>query len=247
MEQIFNELKQFGLKLINVEELKINHNYLVLGFDQIQTNDSSLIGFSENINKYLLSEKKKNSKKDTKTFKISKKNILIDIFSYAKYIGIYKGKINKYKINFHKKSFENKYNPYENYSESESDSESDTENIQIPQSKLEKKINKYEYECVQGDNVFTKNDELYILENIPSSLKLFEVDNSFNNQNFLNVILSVCSNMESERDKFIRVTCSNKNITIESSNGYIPSNYDKSLEYNKNKKYLLDDDFIFFK
>jgi len=94
------------------------------------------------------------------------------------------------------------------------------------------------------------NNEFYILDKSDLTdvkLFLFEVDDSFNDVNFLNTILMIFSNIESERNKFITVTCSNKDITIESTYGNIPANYDKTLEYNKNKKYSLDTDFIFFK
>lgn len=109
-----------------------------------------------------------------------------------------------------------------------------------------------EYEFISTDNIFIRNDEYYILENnLMNTVKhtqkfLFEVDNSFCEINFLNSILTVFSNIESERNKFIKVTCSNKNITIEATYNEIPSDYNILLEYIKNQNYSLDGNFIFF-
>lgn len=253
MDQVFSELEQFGLVFKKNNELEINHKYLILGFNIIQSDEKNLINLSQKIETYLsqknetylFSKKISNTtKKITKNEKINKiKKIVapsssICTFSYVKYIGIYKGKTNIYENNFYcGKNRDKKY-----YSSS-SDEEEYEKTIE------KKQCEKKQYEYIIGDDIFTKNNEFYILEKMTPEMKLllFEVDDSFNDVNFLNTILMIFSNIESDRNKFITVTCSNKNITIESTHGTIPVNYDKTLEYDKNKKYSLDTDFIFFK
>lgn len=207
MEQIFSELEQFGLKKINIDELKIDYKYLILGFKNIECYEEELIKFSEKINNYvrLIDFKPKKS-----------------VFTYVKYVGTYKGIVKKYKGGMNSNS--------ENYSDTE-------------------------YEFISTDNIFIRNDKYYILDQDfmkigaikKNKIFFFEVDNSFSEINFLNLILSIFSNIESERNKFIKVTCSNKNITIETTYNEIPSDYDILLEYKNNKNYSLENDFIFFK
>lgn len=254
MEQIFSELEQFGIKLVNPEELKKGYKYMLLGFGNSISCDDSLIKFSEKINQYIGNEKQNKSKsKKTEKKVVSKKsvsiknesiktNVTINIFSYAKYLGIYKGIPKIYK---------NKYLHSSNkYSYSTSDSESDSDNEMKPNlvESINKSKNQYEY--VEKGLYFEKNGDILIYNvgeyNNDIKLFLFEVDNSFSDQNYLNIILSVISNCKFERDRFIKVICSNQDITLELTHKSIPSAYDSSLDFDKKKKYSLGEDFIFF-
>lgn len=262
MEQIFCELEQFGLTLTTPDSnnLKKEHKYIILGFDIVTTNDSKLINFSEKISSYLKNssekiEKLKKTKKcvtkklekvekvDKTEYVNTQVNKNVNIFTYAKYLGIYKGVPKIYK---HKYS-NNKYSG--TYSDSDSDSEPEYNNYVEFESK-EKSNNQYEYEYVYSGMFFEKNDSIIIFneDNYRSSTKLFlfEVDNSFSDINFLNLILTVMSNKKIERDRFVKVICSKKDITLELSHKKIPFGYHASLDFDKKKKYSLDEDFVFF-
>lgn len=260
MEQLFSELEQFGLTIKKNEELEINHKYLIIGFKKIRTNEKNLINLSQKIETYLSpkdlsktikkvskkvqSTKQPANKKVTKIYRIDESSSSVNTFSYVKYIGVYQGKTKIYRNNFYYGTKQGKcYYASDEDVEEEEEEEYDYNSLKIE--KNEKKH--YEYDI--GDDIFTKNNEFHILDksDLSDRLFLFEVDDSFNDVNFLNIILMIFSNIDSERNKFITVTCSNKDITIESTYGNIPDNYDKTLEYDKNKKYSLDTDFVFFK
>lgn len=252
MEQIFYELEQFGLKHVNSKELNIGHKYMILGFKKCQSNDLSLIKFSDKINEYINKYKTNKPKKAIKQVKKTIiepqiKNMQITLFSYAKYLGIFKGIPKIYK---------HKYSNNKVLHDSDSDSDSDSEvkvtekNSKTPQKIIVTDKLKNQYEYIEKDLYFEKNDNIIIynhdLYGNNIELLLFEVDDSFSDANFLNLILAIMSNYKFERDRFIEVICSNKDITVELSHKNIPTGYHSSLDFDKKKKYSLDEDFIFF-
>ena len=54
------------------------------------------------------------------------------------------------------------------------------------------------------------------------------------------------SNTKSKRDRFVKVICSNKDVTLELNYKKIPLCYNSSLDFDNKKKYSLDEDFVFF-
>lgn len=245
MEEIFNELEQFGLKYIEKPNFELNRKYIILGVDNNFSEENKEINFSNKLKSIV-----KNTNKLIKRTKPSKpsKNENICIFNYAKYLGVYKGLEKVYCKNL---NIDIDVNQYDNYntndekkklydSDSDSDSDRNSDSSYVPI----KNVNYFEYEI--SGYVFEKNNEYNILKFNDKSL-LFEVDVSFDDSKFLDTIIMVCSNIENEKNKIIQVICVNKEITLNLHYNNFPKNYKKSLNFDEKKQYVVDENFVFFK
>lgn len=250
MEEIFNELEQFGLKRVENKNFELNRKYIILGFDKNFSDEDKEIGFSNKLKSIIENTNKpiKGKKTSKKSSKKSSKNGNIYIFNYAKHLGIYKGLEKVYcknlnididvNINQNDNSNDEKKKQYD--SDSDSDSDSDTDSSYVPK----KNRNYCEYDI--SGYVFEKNNEYNILKFNDQSL-LFEVDVSFDDSKFLDTIIMVCSNIENEKNKIIQVICVNKEITLKLYYNEFPKKYKKSLDFDKEKLYVVDENFVFFK
>lgn len=248
MEEIFNQLEQFGLKYVENKNFELNHKYIILGTDKYFSDEDKEINFSNKLKSII--EKTNKPIKGKKTFKKSSKksskNGNIYIFNYAKHLGVYKGLQKVYCKNLnididvnvnHDDNFnDEKKKQYD--SESESDSDTDTSYVS------KKNRNYCEYDI--SGYVFEKNNEYNILKFNDNSL-LFEVDVSFDDSKFLDTIIMVCSNIEDEKNKIIQAICVNKEITLKLYYNEFPKKYKKFLNFDKEKQYAVDENFVFFK
>jgi hypothetical protein len=252
MQQIFQELQQFGLKKVdnNKNPLVINSKYILIGFNFIKSSDDNQIKFSSQMMDFLNFDNGKGKKKASKNkpqsnnVKSNQKKVDICIFTYAKFLGIYKGI---------SKQYSHKYNgvdsPCNDSSDFDSDYDSEPDDSDSEPDLHTKGIDKKKvyYEYKNNGYVFVKNDEFNIYNSVNSKFHLFEVDNSFDDIKFLNLILMVCSNSDILRDRIIKTTCSNAEITLELIFNEFPKDYNKSFDFDIKKKYLLEDNFIFYK
>ena len=256
MEEIFNELEQFGLKYIKNKNFELNHKYIILDFDFIFSEENKEKNFSNKIKLIDINELKRRRK----TFKYKNENIYI--FNYAKYLGVYKGLEKVYRKDFNvnidvdginsnvnNQKMIKKKKVYKSESASESESESESDSEPEPESELELNVsymnlNYCEYEI--SGYVFEKNNEYNIFKLNNNSI-LFEVDVSFDDLKFLDTIIMVCSNIENEKNRIIKVICLNKEITLKLCHNEFPKKYKKSLNFDEKKQYTIDENFVFFK
>lgn len=241
MYNIIQELKQFGLRKVNSSDVKINANYLIMDMTEIRSNDNFDSIFLEDIENLMsenifgkvkvINENKIGNPKKVKT-KQSKRPCP-KICSYIKFIGKYVGRARVYK-----KNYEGGYSDDEDEDEDYSDKE------EVYKLSGEYK-NSYEY--TYGKSLFAKNGNMTLYDHNDSSSILFEVDECFDEMKFLGIILLVCANVDYERDKMLKVVCSNQEITLRLIYREFPKDYKRELAYKSDKKYSLDKNFVFFK
>lgn len=259
MFQIIQELEQFGLKICdNVTALKPDANYLMLKFSKIQKYENfervfidkvaDLLG-EKSLKKTTLHVKKGTGKKIEK--KVDK--YCDKVCNYIKFLGKYVGMPRTYShsiLDYRGNLEEVVYEDDEPEDDEPEYNDSDEDEDEI---KKNKSTNDKSYEYINKNiGLFNKNNNMTIYDfNKYENIKLFEVDNSFDETKFLGIILMVCSNIDYERDKMLKVICSCNEITLFLLYNEFPKSYNKKLLFSidnmNDKRYTIDNNFIFFK